>query len=631
MFQSIEQALRVAREHHERGRPAEARAACEWILARNPNHAAAWHQLGVLAAQTGQVDEAIALIRRAIEALPGEGSFHVNLGMILEGRGRMEEALASYRQAVKLNPGAADWHYKLGNALRAGGRMPEAMASYREAVRLNPVHAAALNNLGNCLKIEGRIAEASACLQAVLRLNPVDHGALVNLAGALGRLERHEESIACYRRALALKPDDAEVRGALVEAHSCRAYGALFDPGADARTISAALEEWSRLHAELHGTGTSPHDNDPTPERRLRIGYMSPNFRDHVVGRNVLPLLRNHDHGAFEVFCFSNSRGADGVTGTFRQLADHFQVIAGESDEQVAARIRKERIDILVDLNLHLDDHRLGVLARRPAPVQVTFAGYPGSTGLRTVDYRITDPYLDPPGEGDRVYAEKSRRLAGSFWCFDPLGEEPPIGELPALAHGSVTFGCLNYVRKINAGVVALWSRVLASVPHSRLMLLVNPGDHRQRTADCLVQHGIAPERIVFQGQCPRRQYLRLYDQIDLGLDTVPYNGHSTSLDSFFMGVPVVTLVGRTVVGRAGLSQLTNLGLPELIARTPEEYVRIAVELAGDLPRLGVLRHTLRGRMRNSPLMDGRGFARDIELLYREMWREWCAGRASSA
>jgi predicted O-linked N-acetylglucosamine transferase (SPINDLY family) len=267
--------------------------------------------------------------------------------------------------------------------------------------------------------------------------------------------------------------------------------------------------------------------------------------------------------------------------------------------------------------------NRLLVFARQPAPVQATFAGYPGTTGLSTIAYRLTDPHLDPPGMHDDCSSEESIRLADSFWCYDPAEQAPAVNALPADERGFVTFGCLNNFCKINRPVLTLWVRVLKAVDRSRLTVLSGEGGHREETLNVLAHEGIAPERVTFLPMQSQADYLRSYHGIDIGLDTVPYNGHTTSLDSLWMGVPVVTLVGSTVVGRAGLSQLTNLGLPELVARTPEEHVSIAVSLAQDWPRLSRLRATLRARMEASPLMDASRFARSIEAAYREMWQRW--------
>jgi len=279
--------------------------------------------------------------------------------------------------------------------------------------------------------------------------------------------------------------------------------------------------------------------------------------------------------------------------------------VAGWSDEQLAARIRDDRIDILIDLTMHMAGNRLLVFARKPAPIQVSWLAYPGTTGLSTMDYRLTDPYLDPHGRHDEDYSERSTRLPDTFWCYDPLASEPAVGPLPALETRQITFGSFNDFVKVNDQVLKLWAEVMHAVERSRLVLLAPEGIARTRALKTLDHCGIAADRVEFAKFVPRPQYLRQYERIDIALDPVPYNGHTTSLDAMWMGVPVVTLVGTRVVGRAGLSQLTNLELTDLVAHTSEQYVRIAAELAKDLPRLAELRKTLRQRMEVSPLMDG--------------------------
>jgi predicted O-linked N-acetylglucosamine transferase (SPINDLY family) len=393
--------------------------------------------------------------------------------------------------------------------------------------------------------------------------------------------------------------------------------------------IHEELARWNQRHAEPLKKLIQPHANDRDPDRRLRIGYVSPDFRDHVVGRNLLPLLRQHDHGQLEIFCYANVIRFDGLTEQCRRCADGWRSIVGLSDSQTADLIRQDRIDILVDLALHTGGNRLGVFARKPAPVQATFAGYPGSTGLDIIEYRLTDPYLDPPGLNGPRCSETSIHLPDTFWCYDPLGTELAVNALPAQTNGHITFGCLNNFCKVNEHVLRLWAQVLKVIERSRLVVLCPDGSHRQTVLNLLEREGISPDRIELIVGGPRLQYLELYHRIDVGLDTFPYNGHTTGLDSFWMGVPVVTLVGQTAVGRAGLSQLTNLGLPELIAHTPQQYIQIATDLAGDLPRLAEVRRTLRGRMQKSPLMDAPRFARNIEAAYRQMWRNWCQGAGS--
>jgi protein O-GlcNAc transferase len=278
-------------------------------------------------------------------------------------------------------------------------------------------------------------------------------------------------------------------------------------------------------------------------------------------------------------------------------------------------------------LTMHMADNRLLVFARKPAPVQVTYLAYCGTTGLTAIDYRLTDPYLDPPAvrQDESYYSEQSVHLAQTYWCYRPLIQTPPLNPLPALQAGYITFGCMNNFSKVTAPTLAAWSRVLQAVPRGRLVLHALAGSHRDRVRDYFAQHGVSPERLTFADKVSTEDYFRFYEQIDVALDPFPYGGGTTTCDALWMGVPVVSLAGRTGVGRGGVSILSNVSLPDLVARDTEQYVRIAVALAGDLPRLSNLRATLRERMKGSPLMDAPSFARDVEAAYRLMWRRWCA------
>ncbi|MGD0390962.1 MAG: tetratricopeptide repeat protein, partial [Tepidisphaeraceae bacterium] len=553
---TLQQQLESGVSHHQAGRLAEAEGIYRQILAQQPEHAVAMQLLGVIAHQLGRNDIAVDLIRRALALRPNYADAHSNLGNALKDKGQLDEAIASYRRAIRLKPDYADAHNNLGNALRVKGQLDEAIAACRQAIRLKPDYAEAYNNLALALTEKGQL----------------------------------DQTIAVCRQVIQFKPDYAE-------AHSNLVFTLQYHPGYDGRMIHEELRRWNRQHAELLKKFIQPHTNNRDPDRRLRIGYVSPDFRDHVVGQNLLPLLREHDHRQMEIFCYSNVARADALTEQFRRYADVWRSIVELSDSQAADQIRQDGIDILVDLALHTANNRLAVFARKPAPVQATFVGSPGSTGLETIDYRLTDPYLDPPGLNDQFYSETSIRLPDSFWCYDPLVTELAVNALPAQKDGHVTFGCLNNFCKVNEPVLQLWAQVLKTVPRSRFMMLCPEGSHRQALLDLLQREGISPDRIELVARGPRFQYLNLFHRIDVGLDSFPYNGHTTSLDSYWMGVPVITLVGQTVVGRAGLSQLTNLGLPELIAQTSEQYVQIAAALAADLPRLAELRRTLRGRM----------------------------------
>jgi predicted O-linked N-acetylglucosamine transferase (SPINDLY family) len=338
----------------------------------------------------------------------------------------------------------------------------------------------------------------------------------------------------------------------------------------------------------------------------------------------MLPIVREHDSGQVEIYFYSDAVDPDFMTGKFRGLADSWRDTASFTHEALAEQIRADQIDILVDLTLHMSGSRLLSFARKPARVQLTYGGYPSSTGLQAMDYRLTDPYLDPPGVGDELYAEQSVRLPDCFWCYVPDGPQPDVSALPSDHVGVITFGCLNNFSKVNDDVLRTWAQVMRHVERSRLLLLAPAGSARQRTLHVLAAQGISPDRVEFTPHQPLASYLKTYDRIDIGLDTFPYNGHTTSLDSFWMGVPVVTLVGRAAVGRAGWSLLSNLGLTELAATHEAQFISTAVELAQDRPRLHRLRHELRSRMLQSPLTDSRRFAGNLESVYRSIWRRWC-------
>ena len=593
----IEQALQTALEHHQGGRLVEAEMLYRQILTQSPDQASVLHLLGILAGQVGRTIESIDLIGRAIAVDPGVAAYHGNLAESYRRSGQWERAIASLRRAIALEPAAAETHNQLGIALNALGRNAEALAAFGRAIQLRPEFAEAHNNLGSALRHEGRRGEAIAAYRRAVELKPDYAEAFRNLGGVLNDEERFDEAVAAYRRALALAPEGAEAhsklgsylanRGRIDDALACFRsaaerepdrpslgsdvlYALYFSPDYDAQAILAEHRRWdARFAAPLAGL-LPPHANVARPDRRLRIGYVSADFRSHVVGHNLRPLFREHDHRQFEIFCYADVARPDALTARIQQGADVWRDVLGRTDEEVAGLVREDRIDILVDLALHMERNRLLVFARKPAPVQVTFAGYPGTTGLSAIDYRLTDPDLDPPGLGDADYAEESVRLPDSFWCYDPLTDEPAVNALPALANGYVTFGCLNHPAKVNPGVLALWARVLRAVDGSRLVLLSPEGPHRRDTLRRLEQEGVAPDRVAFFAHQPLELYLKLYHGIDLVLDTFPYNGHTTSLDALWMGVPVVTSIGRTAVGRAGLSQLRNLGLQELAAKTPD-------------------------------------------------------------
>jgi predicted O-linked N-acetylglucosamine transferase (SPINDLY family) len=575
---------------HRAGRLAEAEALYREVLSTQPDHADALHLLGVIEGGKGRVREALALLERAAALAPAAPHVFCNLAKFLVDAGRAEDAESAARHAVASRPDYAEAHSNLAAALNARSRWEEAAAAARAAIALAPALAPAHHNLGNAQRGLGRV----------------------------------DLAIEAYRSALRLRPRAVEVHHELL--NSIR-----YDPSFDAAAILRPTARWYREHAASLARASRPHANVRDAERRMRVGYVSPDLREHPVGLNLLPLFRSHSHEAVEVFTYSGAGRADRLTAEFQALSDAWRPSVGLSHAQLADVIRRDAIDILVDLSLHGAGNRLLTFALKPAPIQVTFAGYPGTTGMDVIDYRLTDPHLDPPGETDHCYAETSVRLPDTFWCIDPMADDVPVGALPASGSGTVTFGCLNDACKVNEAVLARWARVLQAVPGSCLVVGCPGVSPRRRVLDLLASGGVTAERVAFRERLPRREYLLLYREIDVALDTLPYNGHTTSLDAFWMGVPVVTLAGETVVGRAGLSMATNLGATELVARTADQFVEIARGLALDLPRLAALRATLRDRMRRSPLMDGRAFARNVEAAYREMWRRWCGEAGSRA
>jgi predicted O-linked N-acetylglucosamine transferase (SPINDLY family) len=585
-----------------------------------PGFHGASYMLGVLLTRRGALQEAATAFVRAAKLAPGDFASHYEAGRVLMGCGRLPEAIGHLAQACDLDPAIVEARGDLGTALRLAGRPAEAVPHYREALRMRPDHAASHNNLGVALLDLWKLDEALSCFERAIEVAPTLAEAHHNLANALKEVGRMSEAVAAYRRAIELRPDYRD-------AHSNLLFAMMFDPASDARAVLQEAKRFQSRHLALPPDELLSPAPRPAGDRRLRIGYVCADFREHVFMLFLPGLIRDHDRDEFEVFCYANVRAPDAVTQLYVERADRFRSIAALDDAAAARMIRKDRIDVLVDLTMHMAHGRLGVFARRPAPLQVTWLGYPGTTGAESIDFRLSDPYLDPPGNTDDCYSERTARLPETFWCYEPLRPELPVGDLPAKRQGFLTFGSLNNFCKTNERTFALWAQVLRAIPTSRLLLFAPPGSARQRTCALFERDGVASERIDFVDFQPYADYLRTYWRIDIALDTVPYNGHTTSLDAWWMGVPVVTLVGDTVVGRGGLSQAKNLGLDELCAESPDDFRARAVALGSDLERLASLRATLRARLERSPLMDGRRFARNFEETLRALVRERARGR----
>jgi protein O-GlcNAc transferase len=428
-----------------------------------------------------------------------------------------------------------------------------------------------------------------------------------------------DEAIAAFRRAISVRPT-------FIEAHSNFLLALNYQADSDPGTIAEEHRRWSRQHAGSFRQLARRHDNDRDPNRPLRVGFVSADFREHAVSRFLLPLFQHHHPDACRIICYSDVSNPDAMTDRLRSCADEWHDITGNADVRVADRIREDKIDILVDLAGHTAGNRLRVFAIKPAPVQVTYLGYPATTGLPEIDYRLTDPLADPPGQTESFHTEKLWRLPVCNWCYGEPEDAPPVR--PSRPDAPICFGTFNSFAKASPAVMDLWAAILKATPASRLIIKSRGLGSRaigEQISRFFESRGLPADRLEILGKEPDfRAHLDLYNQVDIALDTFPYHGTTTTCEALWMGVPVVSLAGPSHVSRVGVSLLNCIGLPDLIAQSPQEYVSIAVKLAADLPRLAELRRSMRDRMRASPLMDAPRFARDIEAAYRQMWHIWC-------
>ncbi len=653
--------LGSAQELRRAGKLAEAKGACEVILQRQPAHEAALALLWDLGHDLGENAAVVDAIGRALAAGGESAQLQYMLGCTLQDLSRLEEALAAYEKALALDPGHAKAANNLGCMQEVLGQLDQAAESYRKALRADPRLANALSNQANLekrrgqfkkaeaglrqalvlepghadwhcslaetLQLQWRLDEAEASQRVALEIEPESARAHFGLANVLVALSRVDEAEATFRRAIEIQPE-------FVEAHSNLLLCLHYRKGDDARLMYEAHLEWARRHArdlprpEHAGAAL-------TPGRRLNIGYISPNFHHHAVAWSIEPVLAAHDKVRFRTFFYSTVANPDAVTQRFMKLCDGWRDIHAASDDEAVRQIRQDGIDILVDLAGHTGGGRPLLFARKPAPVQVNWQGYPNTTGLAQMDYRITDDYADPEGEADRHHTEKLLRLASGFFCYAPPDDAPDPGEPPVLASGQITFGCFNNLAKVTPELIALWSKILAELPQARLIMKAHALGAESARRDIHRQfagHGIAEGRVgLFGPEDSHSGHLGRYREVDIALDTFPYHGTATTCEALWMGAPIVTLAGRTHLSRVGVSVLRRIGLDELIAATPEAYVRKAVALAKDPGLLRAMRAGMRQRMRGSPLLDGAGFALALEAAYLDMWARWCGTAPAGA
>lgn len=670
------------------GRLQDALACYQRAIALTPQYADAHNNLATVFQEQGQWEAAIEGYQRTIAIDPGYARGHYNLGVALQACGRGEDAAAAFRRTLDLDSGYVDARLGLASVLLEQGNLDAAEAEYRQALRERPTLVAAYQALGALYQTQGKFAEAVDCYQQTLAIQPNDAEAHYRFAMALEAQQRLEAAVSQYRRAIELKPDFADAHynlgvvlrklGRLDDAvsayegavrargdyslaynnlanaylaqgrgddalrcyrnavamnptgameHSNLLYALHFQSDCDHASIYEEHLAWARRHAEPLTAIAPAHAIDRALARRLRIGYISPHLCRHAVSFFIEPILASHDREHFEIFAYNDLRiDPDPTTARIRAAVEHWRDVGTKSDEEIVHMIRADRIDILVELTGHVGGNRLLVLARKPAPIQVTYLGYQNTTGMTAVDYRLTDQVADPPGEADRLHTEQLVRLHGSFFCYRPPEEAPPLTPLPALTSGGITFGSFNNFAKVTPQVVEAWMEILAGLEGSRLLVLAyRNGYVEQRLRQAARDRGLDPGRVELFDRQPVVDYLRLIARADIALDPFPFNGHTTTCDSIWMGVPVVMLQGDSYVSRFGTSVLANLDLPDWIAKSRDEYIRLAIEKASDLERLATLREELRPRMASSALLDFAGFTRKLEQAYCQMWAKRCA------
>ncbi len=675
------------------GRPDEAIMLLQQAVELAPGAEDVYCNLGMALHAAGRGDEARAAYEKAISLVPSFVVAHYNLGILLLEKGDLASAISHFEYVVQRDSDNIQAWFHLGDAHARGGALAEAVACYRQCVKRKPDFAEAWLALGRCLLALGEKEAALSCLEKSVAASSDDAEILFKVAGELLGRAQGELALRFLDKALALVPDEPrflEAKAAawsyagnfdeaatwaeralalapeLLQARNVRA-GVFYKMGDAASALShyaialshqldcdfiwsnkllmmnyleipseqqtAEHRQWGDFFIRQYQAQRPKLRNDLSNDRKLRIGYLSPDFCQHSVAYFIAPILLAHDRSAFEVYCYANVLKADKFTERIKSFDLVWRDISFWNDTGSAAKIAEDRIDILVDLAGHTSHNRLPIFALQPAPVQITYLGYPATTGLTTVAYRLTDSLADPPGLTEHLYTEQLLRLDPCFLCYNPLKDAPAVRPPPSTIRGIITFGSFNNIAKISDGCIALWAEVLRALPEAVLVIKnegLNFAPARASIIRRFAAKGVEEGRLRLVGHMPHiLSHLGAYEEIDIALDTWPYHGTTTTCEALWMGVPVVTLAGNIHVSRVGVSLLANAGLPELIAKTPEEYVAIAVSLAADRERLANLRQGMRERLWKSPLLDMKSFTRRLEDAYRLCWRNYCAAAKS--
>ena len=643
--------------HFLGGRIADAAVAFEKAVRSAPDDPDAFAGLALVRFRQGRLEESAILFREALKLRPNDAPMLVNLGNLEVHRKRRAAAEACYRRALAATPDCIEAWNNLGNLCQADGRMDQAQKCYQKVLQIDGGHGSAANNLGNLYQKRGRLEAAEACYRRALSVHPQDPEVLSNLGQCLRSQGRLAEAVEAIDRALEQDSEFARAhnhrglilqdQGRIDEAIQSFNQAASLSPNNPAfrsNRLFAMYYDWrttpaDHLHAARrwwtkHGN-EAPRElsfqNNADPFRKLRLGFVSGDFRSHSVAFFLMPLLDSCDRQKLEIHCYAEVESPDETTARFLQSSCGWHSTVGQDATTVAGWIRSDRIDILIDLAGHTAGNRLDVFALRPAPIQMTWLGYPGTTGSPVIDYRITDAVADPPGESDAWHSERLQRLPNGFLSYQAPEEAPPVASAPIVRNSYVTFGSFNTLPKLNSEVIEAWATLLHRVAGSRLLIKCRQLADAytcQRLRERFCDLGVSLHRIRLMGRVEgTKGHLAMYREVDIGLDPFPYNGTTTTCEALWMGVPVVTLCGDRHSGRVGTSILSRLGLESLIAQDEEEYVEQAASLARDAERLIHLRRTLRRRMLNSPFCNGSAFSRSFEGMLGKTWIDWCGDR----
>ena len=601
----------------ELGQLDDALASYNKTIQIRPDFAEAYYNRGNALQELGQLEEALASYNQAIQIRPDYAEAYSNRGKTLKELGQLDEALASYSQAIQIRPDYAEAYSNRGNALKELGQWHEAVTSYNQAIKIRPDFAEAYYNRGYALKDLGQLKEALASYNKAIQIRPDYPEAHNSLGNALKDLGQLDEAVASYNQAIQIRPDYAD-------AYSNRLFTLNYAPDLGADEIFLAYREYDK-HFGVPGRDLwQPYTNSRSPDRKLKIGYVSPDFRKHSARHFFEPLLSHHDTNHFEVYAFAELNKDDQFTVRYQGYVDHWVLTKGLDDEQLAEQIRSLGIDILIDLAGHSKGNRLGVFALKPAPVSVSWLGYGYTTGLSAIDYYLTDVATVPHGD-EHLFSEKPWRLKTPSFAYRPAEGMGDVGLLPALERGFITFGTLTRAVRINYRTIRVWSEILKRTDNTRLIVNSRNFDDSYVQKEFIrrfADEGIDEARLEIGFSSPPWDLMR---SIDIGLDCFPHNSGTTLFEHLYMGAPYITLAGRPGVGRIGSSILEGVGHSEWIATSEEEYIEKAVELASDQHRLAEIRGSLRGEMESSAVMDEDGFTNKVEQAYREMWRDWCS------